>query len=295
MDMFIPDKLEYYDKLNVLKAGLIFSDKLTTVSPTYAREIQTPESGCGLDGVLRARSSDLSGILNGIDYSIWSPETDNALPEHYSASKLANKMKIKQYLLNLVNLPVISINHIPLIGNISRLVDQKGYDLISVVFPELMKLNVQMIILGTGEEKYHNLLTELSRKYPEKITVNLHFDDRLAHLIYAGTDMFLMPSRYEPCGLGQLIALKYGSVPVVNSTGGLADTIQDYNSETRTGNGFVMQNYTPEELLKAIKRGIELYTDNHQWETLMHTGMSQDFSWNDSAKKYLYLYNTLLS
>lgn len=291
-----PDKLEFYNKINTLKAGLVYSDKLTTVSPQYSKEIQTPEFGCGLEGVLQARSEDLVGILNGIDYSIWSPGRDTLLAVKYTANKLkiSNKLKIKQQLLNIHNMPVESAEKVPILGSISRLADQKGYDLIAAALPMLMNMDIRLIILGTGDEKYHTLLSDLAKLYPEKIAVNLLFDEALAHLIYAGTDMFLMPSNYEPCGLGQLIALRYGTIPLVNPTGGLVDTVQDYNPETEEGNGFVMQNYSPEALLDAISRGVNLYQDQEKWKKLMTKGMMLDFSWKASAEKYLELYKSLL-
>lgn len=291
-----PDKLEFYNKINTLKAGLVYSDKLTTVSPQYSKEIQTPEFGCGLEGVLQARSTDLSGILNGIDYSIWSPGKDTLLPIKYTANqlKISDKLKLKEHLLNLHTMPVESAEKVPILGSISRLADQKGYDLIAAALPMLMNMDIRLIILGTGDEKYHTLLSDLAKLYPEKIAVNLVFDEALAHLIYAGTDMFLMPSNYEPCGLGQLIALRYGTIPLVNPTGGLVDTVQDYNPETEEGNGFVMQRYSPEALLDAISRGVNLYQDKEKWKKLMTKGMMLDFSWKTSAEKYLELYKSLV-
>ncbi len=293
-DQFTYDKLEFFQQLNLLKGGLVYSDKLTTVSPTYAEEILTPEAGSGLDSVLLHRKNDFTGILNGLDYSVWSPGTDSALPERYSSSQPENKLALKKHLLKKTNLTVRSLKKTPVLGSVSRLTDQKGYDIIAEALPKLMKRNLRLVILGTGEEKYHTLLTGLAEKYPKKLSVNLFYDDAMAHLIYAGTDMFLMPSKFEPCGLGQLIALKYGSIPIVNHTGGLADTIHDFNSKTGDGNGFVMRDYSAESLLEAVGRGLELYKKAAVWKEQMLKGMNQDFSWKNSAKKYLKLYKSLL-
>ncbi len=285
---------EFYGKLNFLKAGIEYADVLTTVSPRYAEEIQQSEEyGCGLEGVLKRRAADLFGILNGADYSIWNPATDSLIAANYDSNKLAAKAKNKLALKRLVKLPLVR-RDVPLIGMISRLASQKGFDLIAETKEELFKLDIQMVILGTGDPVYENLLQELSRKHPKKLAVVLKFDDKLAHLIEAGSDIFLMPSRYEPCGLNQIYSLRYGTVPIVRETGGLADTIENLNPVRNTGTGFVFKNYSSREMLKAVKFAIEVYKNKPLWSDLMRRGMSKDFSWDFSAEKYEEVYRAAL-
>jgi starch synthase len=295
LQLFYPiSPFEFWGKLNFMKAGIYYADVLNTVSERYAVEIQsTSEFGYGLEGVLRDRSSDFYGVLNGIDYEGWSPEKDKLIPCKYSSQDLSGKGKDRKYLLESSGLPD-SNDDLPLIGIISRLVDQKGFDLIEEMADEILSLDLKIVLLGTGDEKYHLFFSALERKYPKKLKVNLTFDNRLAHMIEAGSDMFLMPSRYEPCGLNQLYSLRYGTVPIVRETGGLADTIQDYNSETGEGTGFVFKNYDAEELLKVIKRALEIYRDKRAWSKLMLKGMSKDYSWEAQAKKYVELYEKAL-
>jgi starch synthase len=289
--LFAPGQgFEYWNYLSYLKAGVWYADILTTVSPTYAKEIQSsPEYGYGFEGILKDRSDDLYGVLNGIDDDIWNPAKDELIPAKYTPDNLAGKAKNKTALRKKVNLPMVR-KDVPIIGIISRLADQKGFDLIAEVADEILGLDIQVVVLGTGDQKYHDLLTALQQKYPKKLSVTLGFDNGLAHLIEAGSDMFLMPSRYEPCGLNQMYSLKYGTIPIVRETGGLADTIQNANPSRGKGNGFTFRNYDSKELLNAIKFAVEVYRDKNIWEVMMLRGMRQDFSWKASAEKYVDLY-----
>ncbi len=288
MDLFSIDKMEFYGGINYMKGGIVFSDIINTVSKRYRDEIMTSEFGYGLDGVLRTRANDVYGILNGIDYSIWNPKTDTLLPVNYNEDSLELKEQIKKKLLDDVGLKYTE--NIPLIGLISRLDDQKGLDFIAAIIDDMMRLNLQFILLGTGDEKYHNLFNLIKAKYPEKISVNIKFDNKLAHLIYAGSDIFLMPSRFEPCGLGQMIALKYGTIPLVRETGGLADTVLQYNFKTKQGNGFVFSGYDPYALLYTLKIAIDTYKNKTVWRKIQANGMKTDFSWDESAKEYVEIY-----
>jgi starch synthase len=284
---------EFYGKMNFLKAAIAYADKITTVSPSYAVEIQSsPELGCGLEDVLKNRSADLVGILNGVDYSLWSPSRDQHLPYSYHVNNLSGKRMNKVELLGEAKLPIR--DKTPLIGLISRLVDQKGFDLIAEAADRLFDMNIQMILLGTGEERYHQLFTRMQKKYPDKLRVYLTFDETLAHRIEAGADVFLMPSRFEPCGLNQMYSLKYGTVPIVREVGGLADTVVNYNPDTGAGTGFVFKNYTSEELLTAVRRAVDLFAKRRSWTKLMKAGMRQDFSWQKSARKYSQLFEQLV-
>lgn len=292
-DLFHPTApFEFYGKVNFLKAAILFADKITTVSPQYAMEIQSSEElGCGLQGVLRERRDDLTGILNGVDYAIWSPSRDKNIPYRYHINNLSGKQMNKVELLGEAKMPIRAKT--PLIGVISRLVDQKGFDLIADAAEQLFELNIQMVLLGTGEEKYHQLFTELEKKYPGKLRVYLTFDEALAHRIEAASDIFLMPSRFEPCGLNQMYSLKYGTVPLVREVGGLVDTVIDYNPESGEGTGFVFHEYTPEALLGTVRRAVELFAKKRRWTKLMKAGMRQDFSWVQSAQKYTQLFEQL--
>ena len=290
--LFTPDQLEFWGKMSFMKGGLVFSDKISTVSPTYAREIQTLEAGCGLDGVLSARRQDLEGILNGIDPLEWNPTTDRALKQQYdrraTRGKLANKVALQRKTRLKVD------ESVPLIGLISRLVEQKGIDLIAHAADDLLgKRDVQLVILGTGDPRYHKLLEGLAKKYRKRLSLNIRFDLTLARQIYGGSDFFLMPSRFEPCGLGQMISFRYGTIPIVRRTGGFVDTIVDYNQATGEGNGFVFEAYTPAALLSAIDRALEAYGDKRKWRSLVQRVMALDFSWNASARNYLALYESL--
>lgn len=284
--------IEFYKKVNFLKAGISFADKITTVSPRYASEIQsTPKLGCGLEGVLRGCSDDLIGIINGVDYSVWSPSNDRFLSFKYHPARLSGKQDTKVELLNQAGLP-IRLDR-PLLAMITRLVDQKGLDLIEECAQQLFARDIQMIVLGTGEERYHEVLQTLQERYPDKLKVYLTFDEALAHRMEAGADIFLMPSRFEPCGLNQMYSLKYGTVPVVHEVGGLADTVVDYDATTSKGTGFVFRQYTAESMLEAVDRAVELFYRKRKWSSIQKQGMAVDFSWSRSAVKYIELFEEL--
>jgi starch synthase len=287
-DIFTMDKIEFYDMVNFMKGGIVYADKVNTVSEKYREEIMTPEFGYNLDGVLKNRDGDVTGILNGIDYSAWDPKTDKLLYNNYSEENIEVKEEVKKKLLAENGLKYVE--GVPLIGLVSRLDDQKGLDFIAAIIDDMMRLNIQFVVLGTGEERYHHLFNHLKSKYPEKLGVNIKFDNKIAHNIYAGSDMFLMPSRFEPCGLGQLISLKYGTVPIVRETGGLADTVKQYNFKTKQGNGFVFPGYNPWDLMHAIRIATDAYKNRTVWKRLMNNGMKQDFAWESSAEHYISLY-----
>jgi starch synthase len=291
--LFGLDGLEYYDQINLLKGGMVFADAITTVSVRYSEEIQIPEFGYGLDGVLRSRASSLHGILNGVDYQDWSPEKDKLIPATFSAKKIAGKAKNKAALMQAYNLNP-KLEKAPILAMISRLADQKGFDLVAAVLPELLAQDLMVVILGTGEETYHRWLAQEAPKYPGKLGVKIAFDNALAHLIEAGADMFLMPSRYEPCGLNQMYSLKYGTIPIVRATGGLADTVEPADPATGTGTGFLFTDYTPEAFAGALNAALKAYKNQKQWRRLMQNAMSQDFSWERSASAYLNLYKLLV-
>ncbi|MBI5700750.1 glycogen synthase GlgA [Candidatus Saganbacteria bacterium] len=287
-EMFTPEKLEFFDKLSLAKAGFVYADVISTVSETYAREIQTPEFGYGLDGLLRFRKNDVYGILNGIDYDLWNPVKDKFIAKRYGIKSIKLKYENKKALQKANKLPIKAF--VPVIGMITRLADQKGFDIFSQALEKIMHLNCQIVILGTGEPKYHELLKKIKLQYPEHIGLNLGFDSALAQLIYAGSDMFLMPSHYEPCGLGQLISFKYGTIPIVRKTGGLADTVHNFNPKKDSGDGFVFEEYKAEVLLDAVTRAINAFKKKKQWLELIETVMGYDYSWETSAKKYVELY-----
>jgi len=280
-DLFNIDGLEFYGKINLLKGGITFADLINTVSPTYAREIMTGEFGFGLEGVLRKRSGSVYGILNGLDGDIWDPKNDKYIHANFSHSDLSGKAKDKYELKRLCNLS--GAEGAPLIGIVSRLAQQKGFDILLESIDEICKIGAQLVILGVGDVKYQKLLKKAEKKYPKAISFNFKFDDPLAHKIYAGSDIFLMPSLYEPCGLGQMIALRYGTIPVVFKTGGLADTVT-------SANGFVFDSYDKAGLVNAVKKAVDAYSDKGKWHRLMAQGMQSDFSWEASAKEYLKLY-----
>lgn len=288
---FGKEGVEFYGKLNFMKAGLVYADVITTVSEKYAEEIcSTEEFGCGLEGVLQKRKSHLHGIINGIDYSIWNPETDELIVKRYDLRTLEGKQENKKELLAKFGLAYKE--NVPLVGIISRLVDQKGLDLIKEIADDFMKLDVQFVMLAAGEKRYQDYFESLHKKYAAKMGLFIGYNDELAHLIEAGCDMYLMPSRYEPCGLNQLYSLKYGTVPIVRATGGLDDTIHDV--ESGNGNGFKFKKYDAKELFKTIQRALKMYHDAAAWKKIMKNGMQQDFSWESSAKKYTNLYRNLV-
>lgn len=287
--------LEFWNRMSLLKAGIVFSRFVTTVSRQYAREIQTPDYGCGFEGVLQERKGDLFGILNGVDYDEWNPKTDPSLAAPYTPEDLYPKLACKKDLLAQCGLPKRSASR-PLIGSISRLVDQKGFDLIAGVTEKVLALGASYILLGTGDPLLEKKFQEIARRNPKRMKFFNAYDNRLAHKIEAGCDMFLMPSRFEPCGLNQIYSLKYGTVPIVRATGGLDDTIIDYAADTvAAGTGFKFTEYTQEALLEAVKRAMAVYEDAPSWQALMRAGMAQDFSWGSSASEYLRLYEKACS
>ncbi|MGB0034271.1 MAG: glycogen synthase GlgA [Candidatus Acidiferrales bacterium] len=287
--LFRVDGLEYYGNVNFLKGGLLFADFLTTVSRRYAKEIQTAEYGCGLEGVIRSRGERLVGILNGVDYGTWSPESDTFIAQNYSAHNLEGKKACKKNLLEVFRLPAENQER-PLIGIVSRFADQKGFDLIAHAAPDLMKENLAIVALGTGTPEYEKLFKTLAEKYPARVSVKIGYDNALAHKIEAGADMFLMPSRYEPCGLNQIYSLRYGTVPVVRATGGLDDTIQNYDARTHQGTGFKFEAYDGAALLECVRTALKTYRDMKAWRTVQTNGMAKDFSWKTSAAAYVTLY-----
>ncbi len=292
--LFNPLQLEHWGKINFLKGGIVFSDIVTTVSKKYAEEIKAVEFGCGLEGVLKEHENKLYGIINGVDYGQWSPENGKFISHKYNSEDLRGKVLCKRHLRKVLNLPQ---SKVPLLGMISRLAEQKGVDLLIVIMDELMKRDLQLVILGTGDEKYHKMLKEIAPKYNSKLSVNIMFDNQLAHQIEAGADIFLMPSKYEPCGLSQMYSLRYGTIPVVREIGGLADTIIDANDENLkngTATGFTMKGYFAAEFLFAIDRALELYKSKTKWNTLRRNAMKQDWSWNKSARKYVELFKSVL-
>ncbi len=286
--LLTPQGLEYHGQISLLKGGIGFSDQVNTVSPTYCREIQTPECGMGLDGLLRARSDRLHGLLNGLDESLWSPASDKALVKGYTPQTLSGKAACKSALQQELGLK--SSPRIPLLAMVTRLDSQKGVELVLESWDRIMSRKLQLVILGTGNPDFERRLAEAARYYPDQARVLLRFDDDLSRRIYAGSDLFLMPSRYEPCGLGQLIALRYGSVPLVHATGGLADTIVDPQSTAGLANGFVFHEYRHASLLEGIDRALAAYAEPNDWQKLMLRGMTQDLSWARAAGQYVDLY-----
>ncbi len=291
---FTPDKLEAYKNGNLLKGGIVYADAITTVSQTYAQEIQLPFYGEGLDGLMRARANDLRGIVNGIDYVEWDPENDPLLPAAFNVTDFRReKPKNKRALQEQVDLPVDDKKF--LIGMVGRLTDQKGLDLIQNVMDELCEEDLQLVVLGTGDEKYENMFRHYDWKYHDKVSAQICYSDDLAHRIYGSCDAFLMPSLFEPCGLSQLIALRYGTLPIVRETGGLKDTVQPYNEYEGTGTGFSFANYNANEMLNIIRYAEYVYYEKKRdWNKMIERAMEQDFSWNNSAKKYEELYDWLI-
>lgn len=286
--------VEYHDQVSFMKGGLNYSNALTTVSPTYAEEIQTPYYGANLEGVLARRQSFLSGIVNGIDVDVWNPQTDPFLAKNYTWRSLHRKKENKLALQEQLGLK--QDPDIPMLGMVTRLARQKGLDLVAHIIEEILRLNLQIVVLGTGEAEYEQMFRHFSEKYPEKVNATISFKNDLAHQIYAASDLFLMPSLFEPCGLGQLIAMRYGSLPIVRETGGLKDTVLPYNEETGEGNGFSFVNYNAHDLLYTIQRAVNLYEMGEEgaWSKIVGRAMRADFSWAQSAKRYLELYEDVL-
>ena len=290
---FTPDKLEAYGDANYLKGGIVYADAITTVSETYAEEIKQPFYGEHLDGLMRARANSLRGIVNGIDYNEYNPETDTFIAQQYNArnfrkEKVKNKVALQQELGLEVDPGKM------MIGMVSRLTDQKGFDLIAYVMDELCQDNVQLVILGTGEERYENMFRHFDWKYNGKVSAQIYYSEPMSHKVYASSDAFLMPSLFEPCGLSQLMSLRYGTVPIVRETGGLKDTVEPYNEFGNSGTGFSFTNYNAHEMLSIIRYAENIYYNKkREWNKIIDRGMAKDFSWNNSAKKYEELYRWL--
>jgi starch synthase len=296
----LPEKLNsdkgilHKGKLNYMKSGLLFADTINTVSETYANEIRTDkEIGSGLKEIVAKRKTDLFGIINGIDTKVWNPEKDKHLPKKYNVKNVEQKMVNKQALAEKFG---FEFNEdIPIIGLISRLYDSKGIDLVEKILLDLLKMDIQMIVLGTGDKSYHTFFEQTARKHSKKFACYLGFNDDLAHLIEGGADILLMPSKYEPCGLNQMYSLNYGTIPIVRETGGLADTVKKFNEKSKEGTGFVFKKYDAAEFLGEIKRALKIYKDKETWNKIVKAGMKEDFSWHSSAKKYIELYKTILN
>ncbi len=290
-DCYGDGTVEFYGNVSYMKMGLMYADRITTVSQTYAKEIQTWEYGYGMDGILKSRSDVLSGIINGVDYMANNPETDPRIPYHYGAEQLEGKRKNKQALQEKLGL---AQRDVPIIGMITRLADQKGLDLLTTVFHEMMQRDVQFVLLGTGERRFEEMFRYMQEQYGDRISTNIFFDENLAQLIYAGADLFLMPSRFEPCGLGQMFSLRYGTVPIVRKTGGLADTIVRYDPSTKTGNGFLFETYDGNGLLWALDEALRVYYSGaKEWEQVVKNAMESNYSWENSALSYIKLYECL--
>ena len=292
--IYHPGGVEFFGNVNFLKGGLVYSDYLTTVSRKYAQEIQTSEFGFGLDGVVRSRSGRLTGILNGVDYSAWSPDRDTLIPAKYSSKSMAGKRICKQALIDELKLLNDNPNR-PILGIVSRFADQKGFDLIAQIARDLMHEDLLVAVLGSGERRYEELFRALASDFPGRVGAIIAYDNRLAHLIEAGSDIFLMPSRYEPCGLNQIYSLRYGTVPVVRATGGLDDTIESFDLQHGTGTGFKFVEYSGGALLHAIRQALHHFSDEGVWNRIQLNGMAKDFSWNTSAAEYAKLYEAAIA
>ncbi|PYX37906.1 MAG: glycogen synthase GlgA [Acidobacteria bacterium] len=288
-DLFTISKLEFFGNVNFLKGALVFSDFITTVSRKYSQEIQTTEYGFGLEGVLRDRASTVTGILNGVDYDEWSPQTDKFIVAKYSPEDLSGKAKCKQDQLATFGVTNADSKS-PVIGIVSRFAAQKGFDLIAQIMDRLAREDMIIVALGTGDKEYEEMFLRMQKQFPQKIAVKIAYDNAIAHKIEAGADMFLMPSKYEPCGLNQIYSLKYGTVPIVRATGGLDDTIEPWDARSGKGTGFKFTEYSGESLLLTIKQALQAYRDQGSWQVLMRNGMNKDFSWNFSAKEYVRIY-----
>ncbi len=290
--LFHINYFEFYDKVNLMKAGLVYSDAISTVSPTYAKEILTQEFGCGLEGVLKTRENVLSGILNGIDYKLWNPEKDTKIFKRYSADSLQDKYANKEMFQKEMGLKVD--RNIPMFGMISRLAEQKGADFVADIIDKMLNMKTQFVLLGTGDNKYHLIFEKIARKYPLFASISLKFDAVLAQKIYASSDLFFMPSRYEPCGLSQIISFKYGTIPIARQTGGLKDTVQEFDPRTGKGTGFTFIEPRSEGLLSAVKKALSVYKDKPLWTSLAKSVMGLDYSWKASAREYVDLFNRIV-
>jgi starch synthase len=289
---FTPDYLEFYGKINFLKGGLIFADAITTVSPTYSQEILTAEQGFGLEGVFASRKEVIKGFLNGVDYKIWNPEIDPLIKARYNPTNLSGKKECKEELQSIFNLS--QDPSIPIIGMVSRLVIQKGFGILKPALSQILDRKIQIVLLGSGDYEYEGHFQNLASKYPGRFGVKIGYDDVLAHKVIAGSDIFLMPSLYEPGGLTQIYSLKYGTIPIARATGGLKDTITRIDSQPEKGNGILFDQYDPTALVAAIDQALPLYSDEKKWQNLIQKAMAADFSWNRSASAYLDLYKKLV-
>ncbi len=289
-DLLTMSKMEFFGQVNFLKGALAYSDYVTTVSKKYSQEIQTTEYGFGLEGVLRNRAATVTGILNGVDYDEWSPQTDKFIAAKYSSQDLSGKAKCKQDLLQAFGIKNVDTK-LPVIGIVSRFAAQKGFDLIAQIMDRLAQEEMIVVVLGSGDKLYEEMFQRNNKLFPNKIVAKVAFDNAIAHKIEAGADMFLMPSRYEPCGLNQIYSLKYGTIPIVRATGGLDDTIDPWDARTGKGTGFKFTDYTGEALLATIKQALLAYRDPSSWQTLMRNGMARDFSWGASAREYGKIYD----
>jgi starch synthase len=290
-DLFTPAGIEFYGRLNFLKGGLVFSDLLTTVSRTYAREVRTAAFGHGLEGVLEERSHDLHGVVNGLDYEVWNPAKDPAIAQLYSADEPEGKAACREALRQAVGLQPAPG---PVLGMVTRLVDQKGLDLVLAGLDQVLAQGCRLVLLGSGDEALESAFTEAARRHVGRVAVRVGYESDLARRIYAGADCFLMPSRYEPCGLGQLIALRYGTIPIVRRTGGLADTVVEFDPARRTGTGFIFDAFTADALAETVRLAVSAHSQPAAWRALVKNAMSQDFSWEASAREYVTLYGKAL-
>jgi starch synthase len=289
--LFNMNDLEFFGQVNYMKAGILYATAVNTVSPQYSREIQTAKFGCGLDGLLRSRSGVLSGILNGVDYADWDPSTDRLIPANFSPADLSGKARCRSGLLEAFGLE--GAEGVPVAGMVTRLAGQKGVDIVCDALEDMFELGLAAVILGTGDQKIQDFLRAAKRAHPDRLGLRIAFDEKLAHTIYAGSDLFLIPSRYEPCGLSQMYALKYGTIPVVRATGGLEDTIQEFDAARGTGNGFKFQKASSGELLASLRRALAAHARPDHWRRLLGNGMAADFGWDRSANAYLALYRKI--
>ena len=290
--IFTPGGVEFYNHFSFLKSALVFADLLTTVSPTYAKEIQTKAFGFKMDGILRQRSKDLFGILNGVDYQEWNPESDPCIEKNYTPENISGKLACKRKLADLFSLKVD--DQTPLLAMVTRLSSQKGIDLVIDTLGDLLGEGAAFVLLGSGDSMYEDYFLKLSKKFPDRIGVHIGFDEKLAHQVLAGTDFLLMPSQYEPCGLTQMYSLKYGAIPIVRSVGGLADSIKEFNRKTLRGTGFKFKKFSPDHLHQAVKKAMSVYRKKSQWQKLTLNDMNADFGWDRAAKKYCQLYRRVL-
>lgn len=292
-EVYSTDRVEYYDTFNFLKGGAVYSDAITTVSPKYAQELQTPEFSNGLDPVLIKRVGDFHGILNGVDYRVWNPATDSKIAAHYTPERLEGKLPCRKDLLHAFAVSNVS-EKTAVLGMVSHLSTQKGFDLVAQIFDALAAEDILLLVLGMGEPYYENLFRDLAEKRPGKIAVRIAYDETLAHKIAAGSDMILMPSRSEPCGLNQIYGMKYGAVPIVRATGGLDDTVQEWDETAGTGTGFKFHGLEPEALLKKIQQALAVFANKEQWRKLIRNGMACDYSWTKPAQEYIRIYEEIV-